>query len=69
MAAFRYLLYPLFVAGAVVFWSLFFVLVLGFMPVPAEPECAFNPSGCPPPGVLEQVLNIMCILGAIPLTA
>jgi hypothetical protein len=69
MVAVRYLLYLLFVAGAVILWPIFFMLVLGIFPFPAEPTCSLEPGGCLPPSVFEQLLNIVCIFGAIPLTA
>ncbi len=69
MTPLRYLLYLIFVAGALIFWPIFFMLVLGIFPFPVEPECAFEPGGCPAPSVFEQILNIVCIFGAIPLTA
>jgi hypothetical protein len=58
-----------FVAGALIFWPLFFMWFLGFYPFPAEPKCAFESAGCPPPGLFDQVVNFVCIFGAMPVTA
>jgi hypothetical protein len=68
MQGLRYLAYVAFAVGAFIFWALFYMLVLGFFPFPAEPACSLEPGGCPPPSVWEQLLNIVVIFGTIPLT-
>lgn len=69
MKGLRYLCYLGFALAALVFWPLYFMLVLGIFPFPAEPACSLDPNECPPPGVAEQMLNIVSIFGAIPTTA
>ncbi len=67
--ALRYLAYLAFAVGAFIFWALFYMLVLGIFPFPADPQCAFEPGGCPEPSLWKQLLNIVVIFGTIPLTA
>jgi hypothetical protein len=68
MAGLRYLFYVAFAVAALILWPLYFMLVLGIFPFPAEPTCAFSPGGCPPPTALERLLGIVSIFGAVPLT-
>lgn len=68
MKGLRYLAYLAFAVGAFTFWALFYMLVLGIFPFPVEPQCAFEPGGCPPPSVWEQLFNLVVIFGTIPLT-
>ena len=68
MNGLRYLAYLAFAVSAILFWALFLFLVLGVLPFPAEPECRFEPAGCPPPTVWDQLLGLVVGLGAIPLT-
>jgi len=68
MKGIRYLFYLGFAAGAFIFWALFYMLVLGVFPFPAEPECALDPAGCPPASIWEQLLNFIVVFGTIPLT-
>jgi hypothetical protein len=63
----RYLFYLAFAVAALVFWALFFLLVLGVVPF-ADPQCAFEPGGCPPPTFWEQLVSFIVAFGAIPLT-
>jgi hypothetical protein len=68
MKGVRYLFYIAFAIVAFIFWALFYMLVMGVFPFPAEPECALQPAGCPPPSVWEQLLNLVVGFGTIPLT-
>lgn len=68
MKRLRYFAYVAFAFAALVFWALFYVLVLGVFPFPADPHCAFEPGGCSEPSVWKQSLNILVIFGTIPLT-
>ncbi|MBT2185374.1 hypothetical protein [Sphingobium nicotianae] len=68
MKGLRYLAYLAFAVGAFIFWSLFYMLVLGAFPFPVEPECALEPGGCPPPSAWEQLFSLVVIFGTIPLT-
>ena len=68
MAGLRYLFYVGFVVAVLTLWTFYFVLVLGISPVPAEPACSLDPSGCPRPTWIEQLLSAVSIFGAIPLT-
>ena len=65
---FRYLLYLGFIVVALVFWPLYFMLALGIFPFPADPACAFQPGGCPPPSLFKHIVAIISIFGAIPAT-
>ena len=56
-----------FAIGALLFWALFVFGVIGVVPF-AEPQCAIEPAGCPPPSVWEHLLSIILILGAVPVT-
>jgi hypothetical protein len=68
MKGIRYLFYLGFAAGACIFWALFYMLVLGVFPFPAEPECAFDPAGCPPASIWKQLFTFVVVFGTIPLT-
>ena len=65
---FRYLFYLAFVVGAVLFWALFAILILGVVPF-ADPACNFEPQGCPPPSIWRHLASIALLLGALPATA
>lgn len=62
-------LYLGFVAAALVFWMLYFLLVLGIFPGPVDRTCSLEPAGCPPPSLLMQILAPVSIFGAIPASA
>jgi len=64
----RYLLYLSFVVIALIAWPRYFILVLGILPFPADPACAFEQAGCPPPSAFEHILRVISIFGAIPAT-
>lgn len=66
MTVHRYFYYLIFAAGALVFWPLYLIFVLE-APL-GDPACSLEPSGCPPPTLWRQMLNIVSVLGAIPLT-
>jgi len=69
MTALRYLLYVAFAVSALALWSLYFMLVLGIFPAPAEPPCVFEPGGCLPESAFERLLGIVSVYGAVPATA
>ena len=69
MKGIRYLFYIGFAVAAFTFWALFYMLVMGVFPFPAEPECTLQPAGCPPPSVWEQLFNLVVFFGTVPLTA
>jgi hypothetical protein len=69
MKGFRCLAYFVFALGAFTFWAVFYALVLGILPFPAEPECVLELGGCPPPSMWEQAFNFVIAFGTIPLTA
>ena len=68
MAGLRYLYYVAFVIAALVLWTLYFMLVLGISPVPAEPACSLDSSGCSRPTWIEHLMGVVSIFGAIPFT-
>lgn len=69
MKGLRYLAYLGFAVGTFAFWALFYMLVPGFFPFPAEPACGLEPKGCPPPSVWEHLGILIVVFGTIPLTA
>ena len=68
MKRLRYAYYLAFAAGAVVFWLIVAVFVLGFFPVPYVPECQLEPDGCPEPTFWEELGTLVIVYGAIPMT-
>ena len=64
----RYVAYLAFGLAAAMFWLVFAMVVFGFMPLPGDPACHFEPQGCPNPSLLKQSLGIVCFLGSFPLT-
>jgi hypothetical protein len=67
MTVFRYCLYLAFGPGALLFWALFAVFVMGWVPF-ADPACGFEPGGCPPPTVWQHLFGLVVFLGAMPAT-
>jgi hypothetical protein len=67
MLVLRYVLYLAFAFGAVAFWLLFALFVLGVVPF-GEPACSFEPHGCSLT-FWEKALNVCTAYGAMPLTA
>jgi hypothetical protein len=68
MKRLRYLYYLAFAAGAVVFWLIVAVFVLGVFPVPYVPACQLEPGGCPEPTVWKELGGLVIAYGAIPAT-
>jgi len=60
----RYAAYLSFTAAALVFWSVYAVVVLGFVPF-ADPACS---SQCPEPTLWKHALLILGISLPLPLT-
>ena len=67
MKALRYGLYLAFAFGALLFWGLFALFVLGWVPF-ADPACTFEPGGCPSPAFWQELFNMVVAYGAIPAT-
>jgi dolichyl-phosphate-mannose--protein O-mannosyl transferase len=64
---YRWLCYLGFAMGAALFWALFFFGLLGVVPF-AEPLCALEPAGCPPPSALQHLLTAIFLLSILPMT-
>jgi hypothetical protein len=64
---YRWLCYLDFAMGAVLFWALFFFEILGVVPF-AEPLCALEPAGCPPPSALKHLLIAIFLLSILAMT-
>ena len=67
MKALRYAFYLAFAFGALLFWALFAVFVMGLVPF-ADPACHFEPGGCPPPTFWQELFSLVVVYGAIPAT-
>lgn len=67
MKALRYALYLAFAFGALLFWALFAIFVMGWVPF-GEPACSFEPAGCPPSTIRQELFNFVVVYGAIPAT-
>ena len=66
MKALRYLFYVVFAVAAFVFWVVFAVFVMGW--IPGDRACTFEPSGCPEPPIWRTLFNLVVAYGAIPAT-
>jgi hypothetical protein len=64
----RYAAYVAFAGAAPVFWLMFAFLVFGFLPLPGDPACHFEPEGCPERPMIVQVFGTIALLGSFPLT-
>lgn len=68
MKALRYAFYLAFIFGALLFWVLVAVFVMGWVPF-GDRACSFEPSGCPPPPLWQDFVTLVVVYGAIPTTA
>ncbi|MDE2434842.1 MAG: hypothetical protein KGM49_01150 [Sphingomonadales bacterium] len=64
----RYTAYTVFVIAAPFVWLIFAYVVFGFLPLPGDPICHFEPQGCPERSVIVRAFGVICLLGSIPLT-
>ena len=64
----RYSAYCAFAAITPFFWMIVFSLLFGYMPLPGDPACHFEPQGCPEPGMFTQAMGVDIGLSAFPLT-
>lgn len=67
MKALRYAFYLAFSFGALLFWALFAIFVMGWVPF-GDPACSFEPAGCTPPTFWQELFNLVAVYGAIPAT-
>jgi hypothetical protein len=67
MKALRYGFYLAFAFAALLFWAIFAVFVMGWIPF-ADPACSFEPAGCPPPKFWQELFGLIVIFAAIPAT-
>ena len=63
----RYLFYVAFALASLVFWALVAMFLFGMFPF-ADPACHFEPAGCLPMPLWRQLINMILVYAALPLT-